>query len=160
MKNCIRTCVFVSTLFAQVAFAGDFGLGVVLGNPTGLSAKKYLSNGNSVDAALAWSLANDSSIHFHSDYLWSKKSALVLDGSALDVFYGVGGRLVSWSNRYRSRFHDNYHAFDLGIRAPVGLNYNFKNPDVEVFGELAVVLDLLPATDAELDVGIGARFYF
>ncbi len=48
----------------------------------------------------------------------------------------------------------------IGPRAPVGLLYNFHNPNIEVFAELALAVDLTPKTDVDLDVGIGVRVRF
>ncbi len=135
----------------------DFGLGVILGSPTGISAKYTMSQSNAIDGAIAWDLDEDD-IHFHGDYLWLKNKGLRLDRIALDWFYGIGGRLRMFDND--GRRNDDDDDFSLGVRAPIGIGYTFADPRIEVFGELALILDLIEDTDIDLDGGIGARFHF
>jgi len=133
--------------------ATEFGLGIVLGEPTGISANYRMSPRHSIDGAVAWDLSDDD-FHLHSDYLWLKPKALRLDEVALDVYFGVGGRMVFIDRRNEE---DN---FRLGVRGPVGLSYMFDDPRVEVFGELALTMNLIESTSIDLDGGLGARYYF
>lgn len=71
---------------------GPFGLGVALGDPTGVSAKLFLGETNAVDAVVGLSLDNQW-IHFHADYLmhfplkWSRQD--------FRLYAGIGGKLVA-----------------------------------------------------------------
>jgi hypothetical protein len=67
-----------------------------------------------------------------------------------------------YHRRYRSRdvFTERRREAYIGPRAPVGLSYNFRKVPIEVFGEIALVLDLIPATGADLDLALGGRYYF
>jgi hypothetical protein len=48
----------------------------------------------------------------------------------------------------------------LGIRGVGGLDYTFRSPNIEVFAELSLTMDIVPSTTADIDLGLGGRFYF
>lgn len=127
------------------------GLGVILGEPTGVSAKGWLSDTHAVDAAAAWSVRRDGFFQVHADLLLHDYDLLETEEvrGRLPVFYGVGGRVVLGK-------HDEW----VGVRFPLGVSYLFPSAPFDVFLELVPILDLLPETDFDLDAAIGARFYF
>ena len=47
-----------------------FGLGIIIGEPTGISMKYKLGGITAIDAGIAWSFGNNSGFHIHSDFLW------------------------------------------------------------------------------------------
>lgn len=127
------------------------GLGVILGEPTGISFKQWLSRTTAIDAGVAWSFANSGAMHIHVDYLihnfsWIKSADPV--GSRLNVYYGIGGRV---------KFETDSRA---GARGVIGLDYFFRNAPLDVFLEIAPILDLAPSTDFSLNGGIGIRYFF
>ncbi len=126
----------------------DFGLGIILGSPTGLSFKKWTSNNTAIDGAVAWSLGKDGKLHLHADYLFHNFTITSPPEGSLPIYYGIGGRLLL-SDESR-----------LGIRIPVGIEYLFAKAPFDLFFEIAPTLDLIPATEFDLNAGIGARFYF
>ncbi len=128
-----------------------FGLGVVLGDPTGLSAQLRLNNTNAIDGALAWSATG---LHIHSDYLWNNDNFFANRNQNLDLYYGIGGRLISLSS-------DAYkNQTSIAVRAPIGINYKIRNTQVQIFAEMALNFSFAPRSDTDLDAGIGLRFYF
>lgn len=140
------TFMFTANLSAQDTDGGSTGLGVMIGEPTGISLKSWTNNRNAFDLGLAWSLSGKDAIHIHADYLWHKWLD-VQDGS-LAFYYGVGGRAV---------FADD--AF-IGLRIPFGLNYLAPEAPIGFFVEVAPIVDFLPDTDGDANGGIGVRYYF
>lgn len=139
---------------AHAETPGPFGFGIVLGDPTGLSMNYDLSRERSIDAGLAWSFGGDPGFEVHSDYLWHRDSVLRADKLIFDLHYGIGARLLSLSDRHgtdRTRF---------GPRLPIGLSSSFNQRAIEIFAEIALVMNVIPATTADFDFGIGARVYF
>lgn len=135
--------------------ASEFQLGVMLGAPTGVSAKANLEENRSIDAALAYSLADELGLEFHTDYLVEKAHTFsIQEGNLLNLYYGIGARIVSITKGS----HDGDTA--LGPRAPIGLTYQINNPRVEFFGELALAFDIIPSTNLDLEGGIGLRYRF
>lgn len=147
MKNFLFV-LFLLTISLNANANGNFGIGLIIGSPTGISGKYLLSKKNAIDGALAWDLGNKKRLHIHGDYLWHKFDLFKDQGEPIDLFFGVGARLTSNNDT------------SLGIRGPVGLRYLFEDPVIEVFVELALVLDIVPDMDVEADVGLGGRYYF
>jgi hypothetical protein len=142
-------------LAVQNCLASEFQLGVVLGAPTGISAKVTLDDTHSIDGTLAYSLADELGLEFHTDYLFEKVLTFSTpSGIPAELYYGIGARFVS----IKSGPHDNDVA--IGPRVPVGVNYKLKDPRIEFFGELALAFDLVPSTNLDLEGGIGLRYRF
>ena len=138
-----------------MSFATEYQLGVVLGAPTGISGKVSLENNRAVDAVLAYSLADDLGLEFHADYLVENARSFATNtGSPFELYYGIGVRVVS----IKKGRHEDDTAF--GPRAPIGLTYQLQKPRVEFFGELALAFDLSPATNLDLEGGVGVRYRF
>lgn len=130
------------------AFSQDhgIGIGVILGNPTGLSAKMWTSERTAVDGAAAWSFLGEGYIHAHADLLIHSYAIEVSQG-ALPLYFGLGGR-VRLGNDTR-----------IGIRIPLGISYQFEEVPFDAFFEIAPILDLLPETDFDVNGAIGLRYY-
>lgn len=154
MKRLLASALIL--IFAKTASAGQgpFLLGVVLGDPTGLSGRMDLTNNAAIDGALSWSNGTRTGAQLHADYLKIRRSALAAGDTFLDVYYGIGARIISIS----SEKHKG--ELSLGPRAPIGLKHELKDPSVEFFGEAALILDLTPTTTADLDIGVGVRYRF
>lgn len=141
--------VVLSLLSASTFAAGERGLGLMLGNPTGINGKKWLSDTRAVDAGLGLSFGKHSDVSVHSDYLLHTKGALYFnDNNPLDLYYGIGGRM---------EFADT---IELGLRVPVGLVHEVEAKSADVFGEVAPILDFIGAKGLELHVLFGGRYYF
>lgn len=129
---------------------GNFGVGVIFGEPTGLSAKMWTTKKTAFDIGLAWSFSDNGNFHIHGDYLFHKFGIFGVSKGSLPLYIGIGGRML---------FRDN--ADDkIGVRFPIGLEYFFDDWPIAVFGEVVPILDLAPSTDGEINGGIGVRFYF
>lgn len=127
---------------------GDFGLGVILGEPTGVSAKLFMGNNRAFDFGAAWSFGKNSSMHLHTDYLIHRFDLISVDSGQLPLYYGLGARV---------RLADDAQ---LGVRFPIGLSYYFENDPIELFFEIVPILDVAPKTNFSGNGGFGIRFYF
>jgi Protein of unknown function (DUF3996) len=176
MKRYLLT-TFVALAFAvgavgtaratEVGYARKIGLGVAVGDPTGVVGKVWVSPTNAVDFGLGfqhygWRHCDVNGnncdyayreVSVNVDYLW--QSNIVKGPVQLDWHIGVGGRIYFFGS------NDRYeHDFDLGARMPVGLDLMFRNPDfLEVFFEIAPTLRLLPLW-VDLEGALGVRLYF
>ena len=135
---------------AQATPRGSFGMGIIVGEPTGLDLKWFLNDVNAIEGAVAWSFSGDTDIHIQVDYLYHFYDWIKVSKGLLPVFIGIGGRVA-----FREDQDDK-----LGVRVPVGLSYEFDGGVVDLFGELVPVLDLVPDTDFDFEGAIGARFWF
>lgn len=127
-----------------------FGVGVILGEPTGLSGKYWLSNRTAIDGALAWSFVHGSSIHIHADYLWHVFDALKVEEETIPLYVGLGGR-IKVGDKETGR---------VGVRIVGGVDFMIYSVPLDIFLEIAPIVDLVPATQAGLNGGVGVRFFF
>lgn len=150
MKKGILLFTLAILLLGGVARSQDkgFGLGIILGEPTGISLKKWLDGNSALDSAVAWSLVRPSSFHLHADYLYHKFNIFNVKKGKLPLYFGIGIRIrVGGEDR-------------LGIRVPVGICYIFEQAPLDIFLELGPVLDLAPATKLRVTSSIGIRYFF
>ncbi len=126
------------------------GLGMIIGEPTGISFKHWISRKNAFDAGFAWSFAGrGDELHIHADYLWH--TPLRSTDPAVrrtDFYIGVGGRV---------RFENDSR---VGARVPLGLVHFIKDTPLDVFIEVAPIMDLAPETEVSANGGIGLRYFF
>jgi hypothetical protein len=144
--------ILVAALSCTTAKGQGLGIGVIAGNPTGISFKKWRNEVAAIDAAAAWSFSDHGVFQLHADHLWHRdmSHAIGLGSGWTALYYGVGGR-VGFSNGH----HHNH----TRVRVPVGLNYLFEGSPFELFAEVVPILDVAPSTELKLDAAIGVRFY-
>ncbi len=135
------------------AEAGSAGIGFIVGEPTGISGKLFITENTAIDAAAAWSLVKDASFHIHADYLHHNFSILkrefgITEGE-LPLYFGIGGRV---------RFDDDDSR--VGVRLVAGVSYIFDDAPLDVFFEIAPIMDLAPKTELDMNAGAGLRFWF
>lgn len=133
--------------FVQAQDKG-FGLGIILGEPTGISGKQWLTQNTAVDGAAAWNFGNGGYLHLHADYLIHNYDVFTVKEGRLPLYFGVGGRIG---------FGDDVL---FGLRGVVGVAYQFSGAPFDAFLEIAPIMDLVPGTKFHVHGGIGARFYF
>ena len=125
-----------------------FGLGVVLGEPTGFSFKGWIDSRSAIDAGLAWSFLHETTFHVHVDYLMHTGERT--KRAEMPAYYGIGGRIKA----------GGIGADRIGIRVVGGLVYFVPGSPVDIFCEIAPILDVAPSTDFQINGGIGARYFF
>ncbi len=154
LKTLKILCLFsLITILGPFAFAKkNLGVGIILGSPTGLSANYYTSSSTSIDVALSFSLGQKMILHINK--LWLYNRGLNLDGFVADWFWGVGGRLKNIND------NSNNPETQMGPRVVIGLNKFITKIPIQLFGELALTMNIIPETTASFDFGIGARYYF
>lgn len=134
--------------------AEGFGLGVMVGAPTGISlgfrpaAQPWM-----VNAGLAWA-AYQNRVHVHVDYLYTVYT--FSDSSVPRVTFpisvGGGVRVHTWD--------PDGNDTTLGVRVPVNISVVPKHVPIDCFFEVAPVIRLWPETRLRADAALGARFFF
>ena len=127
-----------------------FGVGVIVGEPTGISLKGWLNSINAIDAGLAWSFHRQTSFDLHADYLWHSFHVFQTR-ERIPLYYGIGARIKTARNGADARF---------GARVVLGVAYLFRDAPVDLFLEVAPIVDIAPATELDGNAGFGVRFYF
>lgn len=157
------------TAAAQEA-APAFGVGLIVGSPTGLSLKYYLGDsGRAIDAAIGGAVASDQGFDLHADYLFHPALLSTEDAFDLVLYLGVGGRFLVHDRG--SNGDDDFH---IGLRGPIGVLFDFNNVPLDAFLEVAPILDLAFDDDddtrpgdeghagigIDINAGLGVRYYF
>lgn len=91
-RNKMKCKIAIIVLLLTAASANaltqdDFGVGVIIGEPTGLSLKYWLDEDYAIDGAAAWSYSENNSFQLHGDYLVHNYDLLGED--ELPVYYGI-----------------------------------------------------------------------
>lgn len=152
---------FMLTLSHTEAQNKKFGLGVIIGEPTGLSAKLWVSNNNALAFGLGWSVQGHPFYRFDShydrvtrtdiqvDYLWHSFNA-ISHNNQFPLFYGIGGK-ISTERGYNGTF---------GVRGVLGIVWLPHSTPLDIFIEVAPILLLVNSTGFGIDAAIGARYFF
>lgn len=124
------------------------GIGLMLGEPSGISVKYWTTGVTAFNVGVAWSLSgrgDSEALHTHADFLWH---AWFADPQNLAFYYGLGGRVI---------FATDARA---GVRVPFGLNYVFETIPFDLFVEAVPILDLTPDVAFAGNGAVGIRYYF
>jgi hypothetical protein len=140
--------LFIMVLMIPAAFA-ETGVGIVLGEPTGLTIR----SGNFPVIGLGWSLASGKSNRIDATVdMWLINDHFI---EMLDWYLGVGAKIGIKTNQG----NDNSDVFALGVRVPIGIQW-WPAKDWELFLEVAPGIALLPSFGFDYAGGIGLRYYF
>ena len=145
-----RLVVLLVLLWSTNARAegGPFGLGLIVGQPTGVTGAFQLSDRTAIDAAVGFGWVRDRDFYVHVEFLYFLPT--LVSGSSVDLsaYLGIGG------------FFFAHNDPGFGARAPFGLSLDFKSVPLQIFGELSLLLALTPGTDLDVRGAIGFRYYF
>ncbi len=127
---------------------GNLGIGIMVGEPTGVSVKTWNSGRSAFGIGAAWSLSGrNEALHLHADYLlhsWFTE----MNEERLAFYYGIGGRIIFAGDP------------TAGVRIPFGLNYVFAGIPFDIFVEAVPILDLTPEIEFAGNGAVGIRYYF
>ncbi|MBU2567713.1 MAG: hypothetical protein KJ967_02925 [Elusimicrobia bacterium] len=151
MRTAIRTVVLVFVVYAGVQGmeTRKFGIGLMVGAPTGISFKYWLNEVNALTGGI--SLGSDAAIQLN--YLWHNFGATRPREGSLPVHYGFGAQAQSGGA------HSGDHS-RIGLRGVIGLTYLFEKAPFDVFAELAPLLEIGNNSELRLTASVGARYFF
>lgn len=139
--------------------APRWGIGLVLGTPTGLSLKRYLGR-NAFDVYLGG--VYGPGMRFGADYLWGLAQLVRAQSVNLDFYVGLGGFVGALRGPCGSFYNwqgtcngDGY----VGARVPIGLEFVFKSAPISLGLELAPGIAFAPDRQGFLfDGNLALRF--
>jgi hypothetical protein len=137
---------------------GTLGVGIIVGEPTGICAKIYLSQDRALQIA-AGSAFISNGLQVHADYVFHPWILQDRDSFVLPVYLGPGARVIDYSGGSGGSSH-----FAAGLRGVIGLLFDFKSVPLDAFIEVAGVLEYDFKTGNGVGVafnaGAGMRYYF
>lgn len=136
---------------------GTLGVGIIVGEPVGITAKLYLTDDRAIQGAVGSAFIGGG-LQLHGDYVFHPYILQTRDSFVLPLYVGPGVRLIDYNNG------GNNSAFALGVRGVVGLLFDFKAVPLDAFFEVAPVLEYKFSSGAgfqlALNAGAGIRYYF
>jgi hypothetical protein len=150
--------VVVAVLAAARPARAEVGIGIFVGQPTGLDLKLDLQRKTALDIVGGWKGFDDDDHAGYVHVTFLVNLANVRGSSVVVPFrLGIGGAV--WD-----RGGDFGDDINLAARAPFEVGIRFRRTPLEIYGEVALVLVLLDENDNEdnvdADGGIGLRVYF
>jgi hypothetical protein len=136
---------------------GTLGVGIILGEPTGITAKLYLQDDQAIQAAVGSAFIGGG-LQLHADYVFHPYILQTRPSFVLPVYVGPGVRLIDYANGRDDS------SFAIGARVVGGLLFDFKEVPLDAFIEVAAVLEYELSDGAgagiKLNAGAGVRYYF
>lgn len=139
---------------------GNFGVGFILGDPSGISWKYKMNQTNSLAGVVGFSPYDRFRIHV--DYLWHASS---FEEPGLQLYYGVGGAIGFGRTEYvagrgKYLYFSSTESAGFGMRGVIGVGYEIPRSPVELMVEAAPIIVIAPASGIGVDAGVGVRVYF
>lgn len=136
---------------------GTVGIGIILGEPTGITAKLYLEDDRAIQAAVGSAFIGGG-LQIHADYLFHPYILEMRESFVLPLYIGPGVRLIDYTNGREDS------SFAIGARVVGGLLFDFKTVPLDAFIEIAGVIEYEFKADRgaaiKLNAGAGVRYYF
>jgi len=157
------------------------GVGIVLGDPVGVTAKIWLDQRNALQANLGWRSSiygtgyyyhwfDANAPYFSLDWVhhhrWIRSRR---DTVAVGLHWGIGAGLdwLPGNQRYYYLFGDHYvsgGAIAPMLRIPLGFDLEFPRGSFELFAEVVPILQVVFASPVfaypDIMFDVGGRFYF
>jgi hypothetical protein len=154
----MRRALVTSVILAAVAVGApgqaraDVGLGLFVGEPTGLDLLLDLQHRSALDLVIGVSTFRDGRADYgHLTYL---VTPVIGHGRSVSVPLRLGIGVAVFD---AGAFGDN---LNVAVRAPLEVALKFHTAPIELYGEIALFIPFVHGVDADLQGGIGFRLYF
>ena len=141
--GCLAACLLVAS--ASAAQSGKVGVGLVLFEPSGLTAKVWLGRSTALAGGIGWSAEENHYLHLHADFLFYRHRLAGDRNLDLDFYLGAGGKIV---------FRDSDNAW---FRFPLGVDFLLRKSPLNFFFEVVPSFNF---SDLKLFGAIGFRYIF
>lgn len=181
MKNWL--IILLISIFAQVSYAqenkktsssnsssgpgGNFGLGLTLFGPTGITGKYQMDEKLSIEGSIGFGSLGNGRFHLHGVLLYNfyqiNESLSLYGGGGLvmqERGYKDGngnGRGRGWGNLFNNR--ETYEN-SLGLRAPIGISWKNADKRFELSAEVYLHWFLTGRDGSDLGLALAGRYYF
>ncbi len=146
MYRRILFAIFILVLAAQIGFSqsSGLGLGLVLGNPTGIDCKGWVTRTGAIHLSAGWrELDSDAQTTLSAEYLWH--AHVFRSHERFPLFYGIGGIFGS----------------DLiAARGVIGIAWWPRSSDFDIFLQLMPAFYFQPVSEFRFDFQFGVRYFF
>ena len=128
------------------------GIGLSIGEPSGLSYERRLQNGNSVTGALGFGAFGENKFIFSTHYTWNQNFKKPWP----NWYIGVGDQIFT-----RKEGNSDGTETIFGVTTPLGISYSFTpKRSWKVFAEITPIFELGPDfADIHMQGSLGFRFF-
>ena len=147
---------------ADIGTEETLGAGVTLGSPTGVTGKFYFAG---PDHALDFGVATeflgfgDDRATIYATYLFQPGVLFAPGPVSIPWHIGAGAQL--WTSDLDQDIDPDFgDDAAFGIRIPVGLDANLKNLPLQVTGDVAPVIPIIPSVEVGFELSLAVRYYF
>lgn len=158
----MRKAILVSVAAATTALAAapeahaGVGIGMFLGEPLGLTIKADLKKRTSLEFLIGVDDYDEDRGRDGYGHLTFLAAPFVARGDSVAVPFRIGLGVAVYDEGGADWGDD----INIAARAPFQIAFQFKSTPLELYLELALRLELFDDLGAELDGGLGFRFYF
>lgn len=152
---------YFSVSFAQSPQGRNFGFGIMVGDPTGLTIKYWTQRTNAIVIDVGGSYFGSPRIGL--DYLWHFDA---FRSNVAKLYAGFGGALgigegkgLYYDNDEGRFYFRSDNGLGLGARGVFGINFVPQSTPLEIFLEVGLLVGLSPSFGSAFDSGLGLRFY-
>jgi hypothetical protein len=147
IKRFLTVILIICCLVPAAAWAqsGRVGVGLVLFEPTGLTAKTWFSGSAALAGGIGWSAEENHYLHIHLDFLFLRQRLAADRNLDLDFYLGLGGKII---------FRDEDVAW---LRVPLGVDFLLRKSPLNFFFELVPSFNF---SKLKLFGAIGFRYVF
>jgi len=156
---------------AEAPAPSGFSLGLVLGDPTGVTLRGGLGERQAIQAHFGFSPFPGDALVAMADWTYDAWDFLRNSPrTALLFYFGFGVKAQWFTGRYYAYEFDHHHSFPdrshfgLGARGLVGLRVAFRRAPFDLFFELAPVGIVIVVPDPgayyDVDLALGVRYRF
>jgi hypothetical protein len=128
-----------------------FGVGFILGYPSGATGKFFIDSANAIDCGLGDPMS--SGVYVYTDYL--RHFLNLFPKEEFRFYLGAGAGFHFLAHR-----HNDDGENEFGIRMPFGIEYMVGKIPLGIFLELVPTLGLVPDVRFHFMGGAGARYFF
>jgi hypothetical protein len=167
----LKTLFFIQVIFLSLSFVerlpaqtkphgGNFGLGIILGEPTGFTGKYWFRDRVIAgDMGITYSYAEF--LLIYADALWHFPEAMKgMNPQLVQISPYIGGGLgIRISSRDKPKGGDaRANAY---LRIPLGMEWTPQSgPPLGIFGEVVPGMGFAPKVFGIIQGGIGIRYFF
>jgi hypothetical protein len=148
---CCSPCAVNGQTQAKPLDARGLGLGIILGEPTGINIKLLLSPPAAFDLGVAWSFVDQANVGYnfimYADYLIHFFGVVNIPYGQFGFYCGVGGLVNIQASE-----------FQVSLRIPLGVTYILDEVPLDIFLEIVPGMEIFPQTLFRAFGGLGVHY--
>lgn len=128
---------------------GPFGLGISVGEPTGVTAKYFFGENVAVDGLVGVAFADETALQLQADILWHFDDQPGVNDSPWMAVFGFG---------FRFKFGEEEEL--AGLRIPLGFTYAIGETSMDAFFEFVPIWNFGTSEDLTMNIAAGVHYFF